>query len=190
MKLTFKNFTELTEQEIELIWSMRNSTRVRTKMYNQEIVPLEQHKKWVAMLKNRTDCRYFLSFVDNTILGVVDFTAISEIECEWGYYLDEKYLNSGYGVVLEYYALKYAFETLHVNKLCCAVLESNSNVYDAHIKYFGFTVDEKYSSTKESKHGVLHFNGLSLLKADWQKWKNPFVERSLKFFRVAGVEWI
>ena len=189
MKLTFKNFTRLTEEEIELVCNMRNSTGVRTKMYNQDIIPLEEHKKWLAGLKDRTDCFYFLAYADDKVLGVVDFTSISEFECEWGYYLDEKYLNSGYGVVLEYFVLKYAFENIGVEKLFCAVLDSNKNVYDTHIKYFGFVADENYSSARQTEKGELKFNGLSLTKADSQKWKNPTVERSLKFFKVEEIEW-
>ena len=189
MNLTFKNFTALTEEEVELVCNMRNSTGVRTKMYNQDVIPLEQHKKWVAGLKDRSDCRYFLACADSKVLGVVDFTSIYADECEWGYYLDEKYLNSGYGVILEYFVLKYAFETIRVQKLFCAVLDSNKNVYDTHIKYFGFTTDERYSSVKQSENEELRFNGLSLTKADWQNWHNPTVERSLKFFKVDSVQW-
>ncbi|MGN0739644.1 MAG: UDP-4-amino-4,6-dideoxy-N-acetyl-beta-L-altrosamine N-acetyltransferase [Treponema sp.] len=190
MKLTFKNFIILTEEEIELVCDMRNSTGVRTKMYNQDIIPLEQHKKWVTSLKGRTDSCYFLAYADEKILGVVDFTSISADECEWGYYLNEKYINSGYGVVLEYYVLKYAFEIIGVKKLFCAVLDSNKNVYDTHIKYFGFIPDERYSSTKQTKKGLLRFNGLSLSKTDWQNWHNPTVERSLKFFKIEGSNFI
>lgn len=69
------------------------------------------------------------------------------------------------------------------------MLESNKNVYDTHIKYFGFTADERYSSSKQTDDGMLRFNGLSLLKEKWLQWHNPFVEHSLKFFGVNGVEW-
>lgn len=189
MKLVFKNFTILTDDEVLLVWKMRNSTGVRTKMYNQDIIPFEEHKKWVSNLKFRTDCRYFLVFADDKLLGVVDFTSISEDICEWGCYLDESLHNRGYGILLEYYVLRYAFETIGVKKLFCAVLKNNKSVYDTHIKYFGFMPDESYSSVKQSGSHKLYFNGLSLLKENWENWDNSFVERCVKVFKVENVIW-
>lgn len=187
MKLLFKNFTTLSDDEIILVHQMRNSDAVRLKMYNQEIIPLENHKNWVYSLAERSDCRYFLVYADDKAVGVVDFTSIKNNSCEWGYYLAPDMQISGYGILLEYYVLEYAFETLCVSTLFCAVLDSNKNVYETHIKYFGFSPDEKYSSTQKKGKNTFCFDGLSLSKDDWQKWKNPIVERSLKFFKVEKV---
>ncbi len=187
MQLSFKNFSKLTEDEIILVHQMRNSDAVRLKMYNQAIIPLENHKKWIASLPKRADCCYFLVYADNKAIGVVDFTFIKGDSCEWGYYLAPDMQKSGYGILLEYYVLKYAFETLCVNTLFCAVLDSNKNVYETHIKYFGFSPDKKYSSTHKKGENTFHFDGLYLTKENWQKWKNPIVERSLKFFKVEKV---
>ena len=189
MILRFKDFTELTEEESELVRNMRNADDVRLKMYNQEEISSESHRKWMQTLKTRRDCRYFLVLADGKVTGVVDFTSISADECEWGYYLGEKYLNSGYGLLLEYYVIKYAFEVLRVKKLFCAVLDSNRNVYDTHVKFFAFTPDEKYSSQKERDGKALKFNGLSLERDTWESQKNPFVERTLRFFKVEKVLW-
>ena len=192
MKLQFKNFTLLSSDEIIFVHKMRNSDIVRLKMYNQEVIPLEIHKEWVAHLIERTDCCYYLVYADEEAIGVVDFTSISNSKdsCEWGYYLKEKYINSGYGILLEYYVLKYAFEALKVDKLFCSVLDSNFKVYNMHKKYFGFSEDECYSVNKKGNGTELNFKGLSLLKTDYEKWDNLFVERSLKFFNVDSVEFI
>lgn len=187
MELLFKNFTKLTKDEIILIHQMRNSDAVRLKMYNQEIIPLENHKNWVSSLTERNDCRYFLVYADDKAIGVVDFTSIKKDSCEWGYYLAPDMQKSGYGILLEYYVLKYSFEKLAVKTLFCAVLDSNKNVYETHIKYFGFSPDEKYSSTQKKGENTFCFDGLSLSKDDWQKWKSPVVEQSLKFFKVKNV---
>lgn len=187
MQLLFENFAKLTEDEIVLVYQMRNSDAVRFKMYNQEIIPLEDHKYWISSLAERSDCRYFLVYADDKAIGVVDFTSIKKDSCEWGYYLAPDMQISGYGILLEYYVLKYAFETLAVNTLFCAVLDSNKNVYETHIKYFGFSPDKKYSSTQKNGENTFHFDGLSLAKENWQKWNNPIVERSLKFFNVENV---
>ena len=187
MKIIFKNFTTLSEEEIKLVWEMRNKIEIRSKMYNQDFIPLESHINWVKKLAGRNDCRYFLAYLDEKPVGVVDFTSIEKSKCEWGYYLDKQYLSSGYGILLEYYIIKYAFEVLNVNLLFCAVLNSNKNVYDTHIKYFCFSKDEKYSSENEEKK--LIFNGLSLTQDSWKNWKNPFVEKCINFFKVENVSW-
>ncbi len=187
MKLLFKNFTTLSDDEIVLVHQMRNSDAVRSKMYSQDIITLENHKKWVASLTERNDCLYFLVYADNKAVGVVDFTSIENNACEWGYYLSPDMQNSGYGVLLEYYVLKYAFEIIGVETLFCAVLDSNKNVYETHVKCYGFLPNKNYSSSQENGEGVSCFNGLSLTKENWQKWNNPIIERSLKFFKVEKV---
>ena len=189
MKLLFKNFTTLSDDEIILVHQMRNSDAVRLKMYNQEVIPLENHKNWVYSLAERSNCRYFLVYADGKAVGVVDFTSIKNDSCEWGYYLSPDMQISGYGILLEYYVLKYAFEKLCVKTLFCAVLDSNKNVYETHVKYFGFSPDEKYSSIQKKEEDILHFNGLSLTKENWQKWSNPIIEQNLKIFKVECVCW-
>ena len=189
MKLLFKNFTGLSDDEIVLVHQMRNSEAVRLKMYNQGIISLENHRRWVALLAERSDCRYFLVYADDNPIGVIDFTSISSDACEWGYYLAPDMQTSGYGVVLEYYVLKYAFESIGVKILFCAVLDSNKNVYNAHQKYFGFVPDEKYSSIQNTGEKTIFFEGLSLTKENWEKWDSPIVERSLKFFRIEDVSF-
>lgn len=189
MNLFFKNFINLTAEEADLVLNMRNSLSVRSKMYNQDIISLEEHKKWLTTLQINKSCLYFLVYADNVPIGVVDFTHITDTSCEWGYYLDEKYLGSGYGILLEYYLISYAFDKLNIKKLYCAVLEENKNVYNTHIQFFSFSPDQKYSSYKNVNGRGLQFDGLSITVKTWQQWNNPMVLRSLKFFKVGSVVW-
>ncbi len=187
MTLTLKDFTRLTNAEKELIWRERNKESIRTKMYNADIIPLESHMAWVSSLPDRHDCKYFLVCFDEKPVGVIDFTGITEDSCEIGDYVFEDYLNLGYGIVFEDVILRYAFEQLKVQEVHCAVLETNKNVLDTHVKYFGFAADEQYSSVKQTGAEEFRFNGLSLLKSGWQNWHNPIVERSFKFFKVERI---
>lgn len=187
MNLLFKNFTQISDEESALVLQMRNSDAVRLKMYNQDIIFGDDHKKWMQSLAEKSDCRYFLVYADDKPIGVVDFTSITRDSCEWGYYLSPNMQLSGFGVLLEYYAIKYAFEKLTVTQLYCAVLDSNKNVYNTHTKYFGFVADEKYSSKYNQQDSTLYFNGLSLLKENWDKWNNPTVNRNINFFKVGNV---
>ena len=185
MKIRFKKFVNMTEEETVSVWQMRNSDSVRLKMYTQDRIPLQNHIQWVSELKDRSDCIYFLVRADDTIAGCVYFTSISEKQCEWGYYLNPKLQNGGFGIVLEYYAIRYAFETLGVEKLFGAVIESNSKLYKNHIRYFGFLSDSAFDSERTINGNKIKFCGMSLKKSDWEKWRNPAV---MKWISALGVK--
>lgn len=189
MKLFFKNFTNLTPEEILLVWNARNSPIIRNMMYNQEYIPFEKHKEWIFSLSNNNSCLYFLVYADDKPIGVVDFTHITNDSCEWGFYLTEAYLGSGYGVLLEYYIIQYAFSNLSIKTLYCAVLDKNKNVYKTHVQFFSFAPDVKYSSVKNINEKLLHFDGLSLTADTWKQWNNAIVLRALDFFKVESVKW-
>ncbi|MBQ6567535.1 MAG: hypothetical protein IJL80_10805 [Treponema sp.] len=69
MRIGFKNFVDLTEEETEAVWQMRNSDSVRLKMYTQDIIPLANHKKWISGLSGRSDCIYFLVHGRDIVAG-------------------------------------------------------------------------------------------------------------------------
>ena len=183
MRIEFKNFVNLTEEEIKAVWQMRNSDSVRLKMYTQDIIPLENHKKWVSGLSGRSDCIYFLVLAEGEIAGCVNFTSISARQCEWGYYLNPEIQNGGLGIVLEYYAVRYAFENLGVEKLFGAVIESNPKLYRNHIQYFGFSEDSAFDSERMINGNKTKFKGMSLRRQDWENWNNPLV---LKWITALG----
>lgn len=184
MRIGFKNFVDLTEEETEAVWQMRNSDSVRLKMYTQDIISLANHKKWISGLSGRSDCIYFLVLADGEIAGCVNFTSISGNQCEWGYYLNPAIQNCGLGIALEYYAVRYAFEKLGVEKLFGAVIESNSKLYRNHIRYFGFSEDPAFDSERLINGNKIRFKGMSLKKSDWERWNNPLVMKWLSAFSV------
>ncbi len=115
------------------------------------------------------------------------FTGITKDSCEIGDYVFEECLYLGYGILFETVILKYAFETLNLSEVHCAVLESNKNVYKTHVKYFDFSPDNRYSSVKETKTGERRFFGLSLLKVHWQNQHNPIAKKSMRLFNVTDI---
>ena len=121
---------------------------------------------------------------NDTIAGCVNFTSISDEQCEWGYYLNPAIQNGGLGIALEYYAVKYAFEELGVEKLFGAVIESNSKLYRNHIRHFGFSEDPAFDSERVINGNKIRFKGMSLKKSDWEKWDNPVVLEWLTAFSV------
>ena len=129
----------LADAELVLAW--RNQEAVRINMYNHQIISLETHMKWFhSMLQNET-CHYFIYEKNQLPLGVL---AISDIDknnhkASWAFYSGDVTAR-GIGSEMEQLALDYAFNTLHLNKLCCEVLEFNQSVINFHRK-FGFQIE-------------------------------------------------
>ena len=111
--LSFRNFTELTEHERDLVLSWRNADRIRLRMTNRGILSREEHFRFIDSLASRTDRLYYLFSVGGEPAGVLDFIRIDpkERSCEPGAYVgDERFL--GYGFPLYHCALAHAFDDL------------------------------------------------------------------------------
>ena len=189
MKVLLKNFVELSDDEKKIVWTERNKESVRQKMYNQDAIEYRTHLDWLDKLKNRQDCMYFIVYVDDKAIGVIDFTDIGIESCEIGDYAFEDFQGSGYGILLEILILRYAFEKLNLKSVHCAVLDKNSNVYEIHKEYFGFLVDEKYSVVKEINGKKAVFRGLSLSTEKWSNWNNQKLNRLIEFFKIEKIDW-
>ena len=129
-ELLFRNFTKTTLEERKLILSWRNSDRIRLKMVNQEIIPLENHLKFIEGLKDRTDCIYWLVYLDGTPIGVISGGTNSG-----GLYIGNQ-AYSGYGIAIIYYDVKNLFENIGITEKVFEVLKTNKRVYQMHNLFF------------------------------------------------------
>ena len=59
MKIVFKNYSVINEQESFEILNIRNKDFIRKNMITNEIISLENHIKWINSLKNNSDKKYF-----------------------------------------------------------------------------------------------------------------------------------
>ena len=133
--LSFKNFVLLNNDEKQLVLSWRNSDRIRLKMNNQSIISLENHLNWISSLKNYSDCKYYIFYIDNTPCGVFSFININCEECECGSYMgNETYL--GFGILLNYLGFDCAFSNLNIRNINITVLKNNMRVYKMHKTIF------------------------------------------------------
>jgi UDP-4-amino-4,6-dideoxy-N-acetyl-beta-L-altrosamine N-acetyltransferase len=104
-KYAFRNFISLSEEEIEIIWKWRNDYNIRKWMRNKDIIPYESHLNFIRSLNNRNDVLYWLAYKQGKPIGVVSFIKIDfdRSESEPGYYLDPALLNTGEGLLFNYY---------------------------------------------------------------------------------------
>ena len=127
---SFINFTNLDGETIKQVWQWRNDPQIRAFMYNKEIIPLENHLRFVESLKDRNDVAYWLVRKGAEAIGVTNLTDINieESSAELGYYMLPSKLNSGLGLEFAYNNLLFVFNTqIRCDSLHGAIHRSNIN---------------------------------------------------------------
>lgn len=125
---SFKNFTQLTEEEKKLVWEWRNHESIRSWMYNKDIIEYDNHLQFISNLDNRKDAYYWLVFNEKEIpIGVFDITRVDYDKdfVEVGYYLSPKRLGDGLKLLKE--CLYLVFNVLKIQNVYFGVHERNKN---------------------------------------------------------------
>lgn len=143
------NFIDLTMEEKLLVLEWRNTETIKSWMYNQSEIQIEEHLSFIDSLVNNDNKLYFLLKKSNEYLGVIDFTDITKDSCYFGFYSNPNSMVVGIGRILEKVSLTYAFETLKVNKLKLEVFKNNIQVKNLHKKNRFKEVDEIMVNNKE-----------------------------------------
>lgn len=147
---TLKNYTILSNEEIEVALGFRNKNR--SWMINKDLINLNDHKKWIGSLKTNKETLYYLVFKNDIPFMSIDFhdINISKKEAFWGYFLgDDKFKSEV--LKIEKLIIEIAFNQLKVKKLLC-VNAINNPVINIH-KFFGFRED-----------GIIQIEGRDFLK--------------------------
>ncbi|MCA9182379.1 MAG: UDP-4-amino-4,6-dideoxy-N-acetyl-beta-L-altrosamine N-acetyltransferase [Planctomycetales bacterium] len=123
----------------------RNSERVRKNMYTDHIITTAEHERWFQAALESESARYLIFEYLGRPIGFVSFTQIDRTHdrCTWAFYLGEEDVPRGAGSVMEFFALRFAFEGLQIRKLCCEVLSFNASVVKLHER-FGFKVEGRF----------------------------------------------
>lgn len=127
---TFTNFINLDDETIKQVWQWRNDPQIREFMYNKEIIPLEDHLRFVESLRDRNDIAYWLVRKGNDALGVTNLTDVDfeQSSAELGYYMLPSKLNSGLGLEFAYKNFLFVFDTqIQCDSLHGAIHRSNIN---------------------------------------------------------------
>lgn len=127
---SFINFINLDDETIKQVWQWRNDPQIREFMYNKEVIPLENHLRFVESLKDRNDVAYWLVRKGAETVGVTNLTDINieESSAELGYYMLPSKLNSGLGLEFAYNNFLLVFNTqIQCEFLHGAIHRSNIN---------------------------------------------------------------
>lgn len=119
---------DLTDKELELILTWRNTDRVRYNMMNDRKISPAEHMEWYDRIRASENVKYLVFELDSEAAGLTYFTGIDREHgrCDWGFYLGKGDLPKGTGTQMGILSLQYAFEVLHIRKLCGQVLDFNA----------------------------------------------------------------
>ena len=126
---SFRNFIALSDEERVLVWRWRNDDSMRRFMYNKDIIPFENHIRFLEGLKSREDVYYWLVEKNHRILGVVNLTNVDlqEAKAELGYYVVPELQKKGIGIGLVYHCLLFAFTVIGADTLFGCIDKRNTN---------------------------------------------------------------
>lgn len=168
LKIVLRNLNNCSLEEQIHLREIRNQKKIRSFMYTEHKIGLNEHLKWISDLKSDEFQSVFIVFDSNeNPIGVLSLYDIDRLhkKANWAYYLDEK-KGGGLGAVLEYNFLNFVFTELNLEKLNCEVLETNPNVVKLHQKFLfqkeGF---RRSNIIKNNSRIGVHFLGLT--KDEW-----------------------
>lgn len=133
---------EIRSSDLDLVLSWRNSPRIRSLSYNDQLIAAADHQKWFENLKNSKDRICLIFEINKNPSGVVQFFEIStdERKCKWGFYLGIEDLPRGSGSTMGELALSHLFEKFSVDTINGEALSNNEQSCRFH-KKLGFVED-------------------------------------------------
>jgi len=132
------NFTDLNEDEIELVLSWRNHPAIKKWMHTKKDINLKDHLNFIKSLKNNPKKDYFLVKKDNEYLGVIDLN-----NGFLGIYANP--YKKRVGDILLNEIIKFAFETKKIPCLQAEVYKTNSLAIKLYYR-FGFEIKKDNGS--------------------------------------------
>ena len=135
----YKNFIRLSNEEKLLIYQWRNNEQIRKQMSNSRPIPINEHLSFIEKLKTVSDKTYWLVFLGNTPIGVVDLYDFHDNRCWWGIYVAPDLIGQSFGFALEFSLLELVFNRLKLDYIECEVLKTNTRALKLY-EQFGFIV--------------------------------------------------
>jgi len=167
MKIVFKNYSTVDEQESFEILKIRNTDYIRKNMITNEIISYENHIKWCESLKTNLQKRYFAVICDEEILGSCSWIK-EEMGFTWGIFFKDG-VNPIISSVSAYLFLENCFFKDEIKKLNSLVKKKNNIAFNFN-KHFGFKI---YKEDEEYFY-------LELEKVTWENNKNSRLIKSIK----------
>jgi len=177
-KIILKPLTTCSIEQQTKVREVRNQVGVRSSMYTEHEIELNEHLGWISRLKSdKKQIVFAVLNEEQQPIGVVSVNALDTLhkKADWAFYLDENQ-RGGLGAALEYSLIEYVFNELKLDKLNCEVIETNEAVVKLHKKFNFF--EEGFRRENIEKNGKrigVHFLGLT--KSDWLSSRTVIFEK-------------
>ncbi|USL39496.1 UDP-4-amino-4,6-dideoxy-N-acetyl-beta-L-altrosamine N-acetyltransferase [Priestia megaterium] len=166
--------------DLVLIFSWRNSEKVRRWMYNSDEISWEDHKSWFEKLSTSSDYLVKICEYKGKPYGIISYKNINEEKgnCTWGFYIGEPNYPRGLGKMLGYAGLNFAFYNLQVKTVYGEVLVNNKSSINFH-KKLGFKQHEFIKKHYIHPHLFKEIYTFSLNLSEWEIIKNNLFEKEV-----------
>ncbi len=140
MKYFFKNLKQLNNKYDDDLLLWRNQDYVRKMMITKKLITKEEHNNYLNKVYNSTNYNIYIGFKNNNPFGVINIWEVDPKASiyEYGYYLiNEKDLNSGLGILMEYFAIEKIFQINNKSTIKLNTFIYNKKTINLH-KRFGY----------------------------------------------------
>lgn len=167
----------MTDTDLDRVLAWRNSERVRSCMFSEQLIAPEEHLAWWERAKSSPTSVHLIFEVSGAPQGVVNFTSIDhrDSRCFWGFYIGAEDAPRGTGTIMGILALDYAFRTLGIRKVCAEVIGFNTASLGYHRK-LGFA--QEGCLTRQVLRGSRYEDVLlfALFAEDWSEARGSLVQ--------------
>lgn len=124
----------VTQQDLPIILSWRNHPDIRRFMFTRHEISATEHSEWFSSVINDKSRSLLLIEDSKHPFGYVQFSNIVENgTADWGFFVKPG-APKGSGLILGKLALRFAFNTLKVHKVCGKAIALNTSSINFHLK--------------------------------------------------------
>jgi len=160
---SFKNFTDLTEQESDEVLQGRNDAEVRPWMTSDRVIVLDEHRRFMESLKASTTQAYLKVERNGHFAGVYSLTDIRGGSAVGGFWVSAYARERLLSLCVVFQSIRYVFETFPVEMIRGYQLKNNSSVAKLNTM-LGFGPGETHAAAD------LRMDYLALTRDVWSSW--------------------
>ena len=156
----------LESDDLKTLLSWRNDPRIRSHMFNSNLITTSEHVAWFKSPTLKTNRCLLLALRQDIPFGFAQFH-ISHCKsvANWGFYVDPNG-PKGQGRALCRSILSFGFNELSLNRVTGQVLSDNIRSIELH-KRLGFSIEGELRSHHFTKAGYKNVHLFGLLASEW-----------------------
>ena len=157
----------LESDDLETVLSWRNDPRIRSHMFNSNLITTSEHVAWFKSSKLKSNCCLLLVLKEDIPFGFAQFhISHCEAVADWGFYVDPNG-PKGQGRTLGRSILSFGFNELNLHRITGRVLSSNIKSIAFH-RRLGFTNEGKLRLHHFTNSGYRDVDIFGLLRSEWK----------------------